>query len=144
MENEKKNKKRKCEVKLKTRKGSQTTEMISRLKTWKGGLGRRKLIKGSQGMEPCDNQASPVVGKQSLTYARKGLKTSAKRLFLNRAYSLLAGNISNIHYAVFLSLFVHTSYSESINEKSFCLNNLLPSFATSTLLQMRCAFYFIA
>ena len=58
------------------------------------------------------------VGKQSLTYARKGLKTSAKRLFRDRTYSLLAWNISSVHCAVFLFLFVHTPYFESINEKN--------------------------
>ena len=84
------------------------------------------------------------VGKQSLIDARKGLKTPAKRLFQDRTYSLLAWKILNVHCAVFLSLFVHTPYFESINEKSFGLNNPLPSFATSIPLQMCCAFYFVA
>ena len=63
--NRKKNemKKRRWEVKLKTRKGGSTTKRIPRLKTWKGDLEGRKLIKGSQGMESCDNQASPVCRK---------------------------------------------------------------------------------
>ena len=55
--------KRKWEVKLKTRKGGLITKRIPRLKTRKGDLGRRKLIKGIQGMESCDNQASLVCGK---------------------------------------------------------------------------------
>ena len=44
-------------------KGRRDYEMIPRLKTWKGGLGRRKSIKSIQGMESCDDQASLVCGK---------------------------------------------------------------------------------
>ena len=67
-------KKRKWEVKLKTRKGSLITKRIPRLKTWKGDLGRRKLIKGIQGMESCDNQASLVCEKAEFDICSKRTK----------------------------------------------------------------------
>ena len=44
-------------------KGRLDYEKIPSLKTQKGGLRRRKLIKGIQGMEFCDNQASLVYRK---------------------------------------------------------------------------------
>ena len=84
-----KNNKRKWEVKLKTRKGGWTTKRRPRSKTWKSDLGRRKLIKGIQGMESCDNQASLVCGKVEFDICSEMTKDIAKELIWDRIYGLL-------------------------------------------------------
>ena len=98
--NDEKEKEKEIEVELKTQK------------VWldckKGVLGL-KTRKSEQRMEVFYAKLRQFMGKQSLTYARKGLKTSAKRIFRDRTYSLLAWNISSVHFAVFLSPFcTHT------------------------------------
>ena len=73
---------------MKTQKGGLTTKRIPRLKTLKGGLGRRKLIKGIQGMESCDNQASLVCGKVEFDICSEMTKDIAKELIWDRIYGL--------------------------------------------------------
>ena len=107
---------------MKTRKGSlnhkndeKEKKIKVELKTQKGRLDCKREVlglktrKSEQRMEVFYTKLRQFLIKQSLTYARKGLKTSAKRLFRDRTYSLLAWNISSVHYAVFLSPFcTHT------------------------------------
>ena len=105
---------------------------IPRLKTWKGDLGKRKLIKGSL----WESRVWHMLGKDW----RRQLKA-----FFG------IGPIAYWH-GIFRMFIVRSSFSpscthtyfESINEKSFGPSNPLPSFATSIPLQMCCAFYFVA
>ena len=64
---------------MKTQKGGSTMKIIPRLKTRKGSLGRRKLIKGIQGMESCDNQASLVGGKAEFDMYSERTNDSGRR-----------------------------------------------------------------
>ena len=82
------------------------------------------------------------VGKQSLTYARKRLKTSAKRFFFGiEPIACWHGIFRMFIVRSSFLLLVHTPYLESINEKSFDPNNPLPSFAI--YVPLKCVVCFI-